>query len=263
MPPMADRLERELLKNVPIFFGLKLTEMRRFLEICKLNNVPAGEIICSHGEPSKKCFVLLEGKLDILCKDGVSVAQLEPVQTVGEMGIISKRPRAATVKALEPVRLLEIGFQRLESLLDADVELKTRLYRNFICVLSDRLSDTNDMAARYKRLYEEATGVSDNSAAEEAKPVSESLAKPATDTQKIDGAAHSHVTSFFGLQQRMPDKEDVTDGQQTVEQLYEQGYSDADIEYAVKWTVRNIPAVRRFSMIKVTIKEALEDKWSI
>lgn len=263
MPPMADRLERELLKNVPIFFGLKLTEMRRFLEICKLNNVAAGEIVCSHGEPSKKCFVLLEGTLDILSKDGISVAQLEPVQTVGEMGLISKRPRAATVRALGPVRLLEVGFQRLESLLDADVELKTRLYRNFIRVLSDRLSDTNDMAARYKRLYEEATGVVDKGAAGPAKSASESFARPATDARRTDATAHGHVSNFFGLQQRMPDKEDVTDGQEAVEQLYELGYSDADIEYAVKWTVRNIPTTRRFSMIKITIKEALEDKWSI
>jgi CRP-like cAMP-binding protein len=251
---------------VPIFFGLKLTEMRRFLEICKLTNVPGGEIICSYGEPSKKFFVLLEGKLDILSSEGVSLAHLEPVQTVGEMGIISKRPRVATVKAIGPVRLLEIGFQRLESLLDADVELRTRLYRNFIRVLSDRLSDTNDMAARYKRLYEEATGTGSALSAESIPPSaadSPGASQGSANSGAVEGGAHAHVATFFGMQRRIPDREDTEEGQKVVAELYEKGYSDADIEYAVKWTAHHIPTARRFSILKVSIQEALEDKWSI
>jgi CRP/FNR family transcriptional regulator, cyclic AMP receptor protein len=266
---MAERLERELLKNVPIFFGLKLTQMRRFLEICSLTNVASGEIICSYGEPSKKCFVLLQGRLDILTGDGVSVAQLEPVQTVGEMGIVSRRPRAATVKTIGPVRLLEFGFQRLESLLDSDVELRVRLYRNFMRVLSSRLSDTNDMAARYKKLYEEATGTADAAlidhppAVAESSDEDQSAGAATVDVSRTDGAAHAHVSTFFELQQRLPDKQDLEEGRKVVAELYEKGYSDIDIEYAVKWTARNIPTARRFSMIQVSIQEALEDKWSI
>ncbi len=280
---MAERLERELLKNVPIFFGLKLTEMRRFLEICSLTNVADGKVICSYGEPSKKCFVLLEGKFDILSRDGVVVAQLDPVQTVGEQGLIAKRPRAATVKANGPVRMLEIGFQRFESLMAADVELRTRLYRNFIRVLGDRLSDANDMAARYKRMYEEATGTSEGPKAKDTRPIVESPEPPSEtaeeqapepsdstqgkksdgETRRVDGGAHAHVATFFQLQQRVADKDDATEGQKVVEELYEKGFSDADIEYAVKWTVRNIPTARRFSIITVSIQEALEDKWSI
>jgi hypothetical protein len=239
--------------------------MRRFLEICKLTNVPGGEIICSYGEPSKKFFVLLEGKLDILSSEGVSLTHLEPVQTVGEMGIISKRPRVATVKAIGPVRLLEIGFQRLENLLDSDVGLRTRLYRNFIRVLSDRLSDTNDMAARYKRLYEESMGTGSTLSAESIPPSaagSPGASQGSTNSGTVDGA-HAHVATFFGMQQRIPDREDAEEGQKVVAELYEKGYSDADIEYAVKWTARHIPTARRFSILKVSIQEALEDKWSI
>ena len=65
------------------------------------------------------------------------------------------------------------------------------------------------------------------------------------------------------MQQRIPDREDTEEGQKVVAELYEKGYSDADIEYAVKWTARHIPTAQRFSILKVSIQEALEDKWSI
>lgn len=47
---------------------------------------------------------------------------------------------------------------------------------------------------------------------------------------------------------------------QTFNELCKDGYSDVDIEYAVKWTVRNIPQVKRFSMVKLSIAEAFEGK---
>ena len=46
-------------------------------------------------------------------------------------------------------------------------------------------------------------------------------------------------------------------------QLRQDGYTPADIEYAIKWTARNIPAVKRFSLVKLSIVEAFADKWSV
>lgn len=272
---MPERIERELLRNVPIFFGLKVSQMRHFLEACSMKNLPANEVLCNFGEPSKQCWVLLEGRLDILSRDNTPVATLEPVQTVGEMGIIARRPRVATVRSATTSRLLEIGFTRLDSLLESDEKLRSCLYRNFIRVIGERLNDANDMAARYKRLYEEAVGGEPRHTILPPQPA-DTDDEPEADSQTTDDAppgedepaegassAEEHVTHFFELQRRLPAADDMAEGRKVVAELLDEGYSHADIEYAVKWTIRHVPTAKRFGMVRVSMTEALEDRWSI
>ena len=68
---------------------------------------------------------------------------------------------------------------------------------------------------------------------------------------------------FFELTRRLPNEEDLEEGRQVVEELRREGFSEADIELAVRWTVTNIPSARKFGMVKLSIQEALEEKWSI
>jgi hypothetical protein len=75
--------------------------------------------------------------------------------------------------------------------------------------------------------------------------------------------SYNHVRFFFELLHRLPNPDDVEEGNRVIEALHGEGYSDADIDYTVKWTVRHIPGVQRFGMVQVCIKEALQEKWSI
>jgi hypothetical protein len=50
---------------------------------------------------------------------------------------------------------------------------------------------------------------------------------------------------------------------QTAEAMHGDGYSYADLEYAVRWTARNIPSARRFNMVRLSIEEAFKDQWNI
>lgn len=267
------RLARELLKQVPIFYGLKIAEMRQFLEVCKLTTVPAGQTVCEYGEPSRQLFILLEGSLKVLSRQGAELAEVRPLATVGEMGLITRRPRGATVRAVSAARMLEVGYQRFESLLESHPSMQTRLYRNFIKVLADRLNDANDMNARYKRLLEEgAQPVAAPADAEPVAPPGPVLESPADEAEGGTEGAElpdqsapdtDAVRLFFELAKRLPNEEDMAEGRRVVAALTKEGYSAADIEYAVTWTVRNIPSARKFGMVQLSIQEALEDKWSI
>lgn len=256
---MHERLAQELLRKVPIFYGLKVEEIRGILEISKLLTLPQGQVVCGYGEPSRRFCILLEGVLDVLGRDGTRVARVQPVQTVGEMELVSKRPWSATVKAASPVRLLEVGFARFDSFLDSDAGLSTRLYRNFFRVLAERLSDANDRIARYRRMYLEAVGDTAATALAEAE------GSPPEQARKVRAqrAVREHVTAFYELLQRLPSEDELREGERVVAELRKEGFSDVDIEFATRWTVRNIPSARRFDMVKLTMQEALEDKWSI
>ena len=70
------------------------------------------------------------------------------------------------------------------------------------------------------------------------------------------------VRTFYELVGEEPDAALLESDRQACEGLRAGGYTEADIEYAVKWTARNIPGAKRFSLVRLSIREAFEDKWS-
>lgn len=71
----------------------------------------AGEILVRQGEVGDCMFVLQEGEVEILKEEDGKEAVvdiLQPGEIFGEMAIIEKQVRSATVRALTPVRALTI-----------------------------------------------------------------------------------------------------------------------------------------------------------
>ncbi len=71
----------------------------------------AGEILVRQGEVGDCMFVLQEGEVEILKEEDGKEAVVDillPGEIFGEMAIIEKQVRSATVRALTPVRALTI-----------------------------------------------------------------------------------------------------------------------------------------------------------
>ena len=68
---------------------------------------------------------------------------------------------------------------------------------------------------------------------------------------------------FYELAKVEGDEEQKTADRESYLDLRKTGYTDADIEYAIKWAVRNIPSIKRFSLVKLSIDEAFENKWDL
>lgn len=250
---MRDHRAQTLLAQASTFVGLKPTEIRRLLDAGKLITLPQGGTVCACGEPSRQVFILLEGTLDACSRDGTPVVRLEPVQTAGEVEFISRRPWSTSLKAASSAHLVEIGFGQLDVILDADPGLATRLYRNFIRVLGDRLSAAHDAAARYRRCVDPAGVDGAGSLRGDAAPGASRPPRP----------AREHVVAFYHLLRRLPGPDDLAAGEAIVGQLRRDGFSDADIAYATEWTARHIPSARRYELVKLSVQEALEEKWNL
>ncbi len=282
MPSLA----QQLTQKVPLFFGLKPRDVKLFMEICKTTKCPVDEVICEYGTASRRFFILLEGALKIVSRDGTALADVRPVTTVGEMGFVNRKPRSATVITSEPSRLLRIEHHDFESLLDRHVDLRIKVYRNLIRVLADRLNDANDMITRYKKLYESG-GVPDDSTTQEAASAVAGTEEDAVDagTQELQTSADGDdaveettpapadsltadqesvlVMMFYELVHEMPPDDHLEQDLDQYSDLKNDGYTDADIEFAVKWTARHIPSAKRFSMVKLSVEEAFEDRWNL
>ena len=133
----------QLLKKIPIFNELPPTQVRTLLSLCESRKLEENEILCENGTPSDEMYILLTGQLSVVTAEGLCVATILPVTTVGEMGVVTGAPRSATVETAKPCNILAIKKNRFDQYLNEDQDVASRIYRNVIHILSDKLINDN------------------------------------------------------------------------------------------------------------------------
>ena len=88
--------------------------------LCHRFEVGPGDIVARQGEPSNSMHFILDGRVGIVVDMGdghaVRVRSLGRHTTIGEMGLISGRPRSATIQAEAPSVLYELSLERFNEL---------------------------------------------------------------------------------------------------------------------------------------------------
>ena len=105
----------ELIRKVPLFSKLSKTGLRDVASIADELDFPAGKDLTREGERGREFFVILEGRADVT-KRGKRVNELGRGDFLGEIALVTKQPRTATVTTASPVRALVItdrDFARL------------------------------------------------------------------------------------------------------------------------------------------------------
>jgi CRP-like cAMP-binding protein len=105
----------EVLKQVPLFAELSRSELRTVASLADELDVPAGTALTLEGETGREFFVLVEGVAQVE-EDGQVVRTLGRGDFIGEISLLTRGPRTATVTAVVPSRLLVLtdrAFRRL------------------------------------------------------------------------------------------------------------------------------------------------------
>ncbi|TMK68841.1 MAG: cyclic nucleotide-binding domain-containing protein [Actinobacteria bacterium] len=105
----------ELIRHVPLFSRLSKNGLNEVASIADEIDLPQGKELTREGERGREFFVILEGSADVV-KKGNRVAQLGEGDFLGEIALVTKQPRTATVTTTTPVRVLVItdrDFRRL------------------------------------------------------------------------------------------------------------------------------------------------------
>jgi CRP/FNR family transcriptional regulator, cyclic AMP receptor protein len=116
MPP-AMAVKPETLNGVPLFDKLPDDVRKRFAVWVSEIEVPAGQHLADEGEYAYDLFIIKDGTAEVT-QDGKVVAELGPGEFFGEMGVLERAPRNATVVAKTPMTLLTLSswdVKRLES----------------------------------------------------------------------------------------------------------------------------------------------------
>ena len=90
-----------LLKKIDRFKLFSDEDIRVFLELAKLKEYDAGEVVIEEGEADTWIYFLISGTIEIV-KDNKVIGHLRRTGDIfGEMGVINGSPRSATVRASE------------------------------------------------------------------------------------------------------------------------------------------------------------------
>ena len=93
----------ELLRNVPLFSGLDEKDLESLAEEFNERRFSAGAKIALEGEGGLMFFVVESGEASVEVH-GQEVAKLGPGASFGEIALIDRRPRTATVTAASDLR---------------------------------------------------------------------------------------------------------------------------------------------------------------
>ena len=113
--------DREMLRQVPLFAGLSEEDFERLYEMAQPVTVAAGETLIREGDVGDSMYAILDGEFEVIQGSGqqeLILGRRGSGEVIGEMALVQRAPRNATVRALRESRLLKISQLTFQILLD-------------------------------------------------------------------------------------------------------------------------------------------------
>jgi CRP/FNR family transcriptional regulator, cyclic AMP receptor protein len=105
------------LAQVPLFSALSKKELQLVARRAEDVRVDPGRILVSEGSTGSEFFVIIDGTATV-SRHGRKVATLGPGDAFGELALLDKAPRNATVTAQTEMELVVLGQREFGGLID-------------------------------------------------------------------------------------------------------------------------------------------------
>ena len=109
----------DALKQAPLFGELSRKQLAQIARLSDDLDVPAGTVLCREGSRGEEFFVIVDGSAEV-SRDGKRIATVSAGEFFGEIALIERVTRTATVTAVTPLRFFVISDRAFESVLDTD-----------------------------------------------------------------------------------------------------------------------------------------------
>ncbi|MEX2254564.1 MAG: cyclic nucleotide-binding domain-containing protein [Acidimicrobiia bacterium] len=107
----------EALAGVPLFSACSKKDLQAVAKRAEDVQVDAGKVIVSEGSAGAEFFVILEGQATV-SRHGQQVATLGSGDFFGDLALLDRAPRNATVTAIGPMELVVLGQREFAALID-------------------------------------------------------------------------------------------------------------------------------------------------
>jgi CRP-like cAMP-binding protein len=132
--PLVERVV--FLRKVPLLAALPPQDLQPIAAVAEEHVFSEGDTLAAEGEFGDTMYVIVEGAVRVVAGDRKELAVLGPGDVIGEMAVISSRPRMASLLARSKVRVLEIRKPAFEAILRERPDTALAMMR----VLCERLA---------------------------------------------------------------------------------------------------------------------------
>jgi CRP-like cAMP-binding protein len=106
-----------LLAQVPLFSACSKKELQAIAKRAQERTVPAGTAVVREGEAGDAFYVIVSGQADV-DRSGTVVATIGPGAFFGDLALLDRAPRNATVTAKTDMELIVLGQREFTEMLD-------------------------------------------------------------------------------------------------------------------------------------------------
>ena len=166
--PALSKEAIETLRAIPLFSGVNDPDLEEIASHLIERRYPRNTTIMEEGLSGDYMYVIRDGRVKVtkLSEDGREkiLEFLEAGDFVGEMAILERAPRSASVKTLTPVRLMALSRTDFLGILRSNADLSLAV----IEVLCGRLRAVNDQASAlsFQRVKDRTKGLIERMAKE-------------------------------------------------------------------------------------------------
>jgi CRP-like cAMP-binding protein len=141
----------DVLRRCPLFDLLSPAELHVLADLARDRRFAPGERIVGEGELGDSLYVLADGEVAVSRHEGAAapLAVLGPPEAFGEMSLVDREHRSATVTARTEVRALQLTAEAFTTFRKHSRDGFTLVVINIARLLSSRLRETSaKLAAR-------------------------------------------------------------------------------------------------------------------
>jgi len=150
---MDARLHAKILSMIPLFRSLAPNELKEIMAISKLLRVPRGITVVEEGDDGTAMYILVEGRGEVTKRvegeDTTRLAVLKAPTVFGEMSLIDRAPRSATVITLTDCVLFQINLKAFNRLRGSYHPAAYKVLREIAPMMCSRLREVNDKVGEF------------------------------------------------------------------------------------------------------------------
>lgn len=129
------------LAQVPMFSACSKKDLQMIARASDEVQVASGKTLVEEGQPGHEFFLIVGGTATVL-RNGRKIATLGPGQYFGEMALLDRGPRSATVRADSDMTVLVLGQREFSGVVDEVPGLARKLLQ----YMATRLRDADTKA---------------------------------------------------------------------------------------------------------------------
>lgn len=129
------------LKSIWLFSSCTSSELKKVARALHEAEVAEGRVLVEEGEMGAYLFIIVSG-IAVVRRQGRTVATLRPGDFFGELSLLDRKPRSASVECRTDISVLLLSHARFVKLLDSTPTVGKKLLRS----MASRLRESESLA---------------------------------------------------------------------------------------------------------------------